>query len=139
MEQDKNGNHFCIAHSSLSIASFRGIWRGIWKRKCFFVQFQFIFFAEIVCNTINFRNFGIPLLVPLLFRLHYKAFWKHQMQDTQLFFYWVCSDEKLIVRQKCRNNSIQKVKFFGHWYFRKHMPMPAIIINALGWFCSSYS
>ena len=24
MEQDKNGNHFCIAHSSLSIASFRG-------------------------------------------------------------------------------------------------------------------
>ena len=29
VEQDKNGNHFCIAHSSLSIASFRGVWRGI--------------------------------------------------------------------------------------------------------------
>ena len=24
VEQDKNGNHFCIAHPSLSIASFRG-------------------------------------------------------------------------------------------------------------------
>ena len=29
VEQDKNGDHFCIAHSSLSIASFRGVWRGI--------------------------------------------------------------------------------------------------------------
>ena len=29
VEQDKNGNHFRIAHSSLSIASFRGVWRGI--------------------------------------------------------------------------------------------------------------
>ena len=52
VEQDKNGNHFCIAHSSLSIASFGGVWRGI-----LFVQFQFRFFAEIVCNTINIRNF----------------------------------------------------------------------------------
>ena len=25
VKQDKNGNHFCIAHSSLSIASFRGV------------------------------------------------------------------------------------------------------------------
>ena len=29
VEQEKNGNHFCIAHSSLSIASFRGVWREI--------------------------------------------------------------------------------------------------------------
>jgi len=58
VEQDKNGNHFRIAHSSLSIASFRGVWRGIWKRKCFFVQFQLIFFAEIICNTIDFRDFS---------------------------------------------------------------------------------
>ena len=29
VEQDKNGNHFRIAHSSLSIASFRGVRRGI--------------------------------------------------------------------------------------------------------------
>ena len=29
VEQGKNGNLFCITHSSLSIASFRGIRRGI--------------------------------------------------------------------------------------------------------------
>ena len=58
VEQDKNGNHFCIAHSSLSIASFRGVWRWIWKRKCFFVQFQLLFFAEIICNIIDFHNFA---------------------------------------------------------------------------------
>ena len=58
VEQEKNGNHFCIAHSSLSIASFRGVWRGIWKRKCFCFQFQLIFFAEIICNTIDFHNFA---------------------------------------------------------------------------------
>ena len=57
VEQDENSNHFCIAHSSLSITSFR-VGRGTWKRKCFFVQFPLIFFTEIVCNTINYRNFA---------------------------------------------------------------------------------
>ena len=53
-EQDKNDNSFCIAHPSLSIASFRSL-LGEWlESESAFVQFQFIFFAEIVCNTINF-------------------------------------------------------------------------------------
>ena len=58
VEQDKNGNHFCIAHSSLSIASFRVFGEGFESESAFFVQFQLIFFAEIICNTKDFHNFA---------------------------------------------------------------------------------
>ena len=34
---------------------------GFESESTFFVQFQLIFFAEIVCNTINFRNFADKL------------------------------------------------------------------------------
>ena len=88
VEQEKNGNHFCIAHSSLSIASFRGVWRGIWKRKCFFVQFQLIFFAEIICNTIDSHNFADNFQRIIL--LLYDWFSTVNIQKTILFlgFYW---------------------------------------------------
>ena len=34
---------------------------GFESESAFFVQFQLIFFAVIVCNTINFRNFADKL------------------------------------------------------------------------------
>ena len=58
MEQDKNGNHFCIAHSSLSIRVLGAFGEGFESESSFFVQFQLIFFAEIICNTIDSHNFA---------------------------------------------------------------------------------
>ena len=40
---------------------------GFESESAFFVQFQLIFFAEIICNTINFRNFADKFLRGLFF------------------------------------------------------------------------
>ena len=54
----KNCDHFSITHSPFSLAMFWTIGRGVWERKRGFVQFWMIFFAKIIWNTIDFRNFA---------------------------------------------------------------------------------
>ena len=58
VEQNKNCDHFGITHPPFSLAMFWTIGRGIWERKRGFVHFWIIFFAEIICNTIDFCNFA---------------------------------------------------------------------------------
>ena len=109
VEQDKNGNHFCIAHSSLSIASFRGVGRGIWKWKCLLVQFQLIFFAEIICNTIHFRNFADKFHRGLFYR--YLFGYQQQIYEKQSSF-WTFVET--ILRQK-------QVLLIPNWgYYLQH-------------------
>ena len=90
VEHDKNGNPFCITHSSLSIASFRVVWRGI-----IIVQFQFIFFAEIVCNTITFRNFANKFHRGLFYR---SLFGFQQQTHEKQSSFWAFIES--ILRQK---------------------------------------
>ena len=56
-----------------------GVWRGI-----LFVQFQFRFFAEIVCNTINFRNFADKLHRGLF--CHYLFDFQQRIYEKQSSF-----------------------------------------------------
>ena len=41
---------------------------GFESKSAFWVQFQLIFFAEIVCNTIKFRNFAAKFQRGLFYR-----------------------------------------------------------------------
>jgi len=52
--------------------------------KCFFVQFQLIFFAEIICNTINFSNFADKFYRGLFYR--YLFGYQQQIYEKQSYF-----------------------------------------------------
>ena len=60
-----------------------------------FIQFQLIFFAEIVCNTINFRNFADKFHRGLFYR--YLFGYQQQIYEKQSSF-WAFVET--ILRQK---------------------------------------
>ena len=57
---------------------------GFESESAFFVQFQLMFFAEIVCNTINFRNFADKLRRGLF--CHYLFGFQQQIYEKQSSF-----------------------------------------------------
>ena len=63
----------------------------------FFVQFQLIFFAEIICNTINFRNFADKFHRGLFYR--YLFGYQQQIYEKQSSF---GAFSETILRQKTR-------------------------------------
>ena len=70
---------------------------GFESKSAFFVQFQLIFFAEIICNTINFRNFTDKFHRGLFYR--YLFGYQQQIYEKQSSF---GAFSETILRQKTR-------------------------------------
>ena len=120
VEQNKNCDHFSITHSPFSLAMFWIIGRGGWERKRGFVQFWMIFFAEIICNTIDFRNFADKFHEDCYFVIWLIINSKHT-KKTILFlgFYWNFFEEKeeLLIPN------------WGFWYLCDACKKKPIVVN----------